>query len=163
MRESLDADSRHASVLLLPHWSGALVTRTETGGETTTHGKRRLSEKHIIKKNRLSTPYWIRLIRFRDPVHGVHVARRISLAGTRFRRNPHEPKILCRAACLFSTRKKSPPPSLYDNVSIPTWRDDRRRQNHHRPSRTALAQVRLGWSGITLSTNESRKEMSTFS
>ena len=31
MRETLDADSRHASVLLLPHWSGALVTRTEIG------------------------------------------------------------------------------------------------------------------------------------
>ena len=70
MRETLDADSRHASVLLLPHWSGALVTRTEIGGETSTHGARHLGEKHIIKKNRLSTPYWVRLIRFRNRFTG---------------------------------------------------------------------------------------------
>ena len=50
MRESLDADSRHASVLLLPHWSGALVTRTETGGETTTHTAHGISARRISLK-----------------------------------------------------------------------------------------------------------------
>ena len=79
---------------------------------------------------------------FSGPVHGVHVARRISLAGTRFRRNPHEPKILCRAACLFSTRKSHHHRHLRQRQHS-HLADDRRRQNHHRPSRAALAQVRL--------------------
>ncbi|MEM7230726.1 MAG: GDSL-type esterase/lipase family protein [Planctomycetota bacterium] len=71
MRESLEPDSRHASVLLLPtSWSGALVSRTEKGGDTSTSKPRALGEKHVIKKNRLSTPYWVRLIRFRNTFTG---------------------------------------------------------------------------------------------
>jgi hypothetical protein len=70
MRESLDADSRHAAVLLLPHWSGALVSRSEKGGDTITTGETHLGDAHIIKKNRLSTPYWVRLIRFRNRFTG---------------------------------------------------------------------------------------------
>ena len=66
MRKTLDVDSLHASALLLPHWSGALVSRKEKGGETTTGSPKQLSEAHVIKKNRLSTPYWVRLIRFRN-------------------------------------------------------------------------------------------------
>ena len=70
MRETLEEGSKQASVLLLPHWSGALVSRSETGGETETTGVTHLGEKHIIKKNRLSTPYWLRLIRFRGRFTG---------------------------------------------------------------------------------------------
>ena len=70
MRETLDAGSKHASVLLLPHWSGALVSRSETGGDTATTGATPLGARHVIKKNRLSTPYWVRLIRFRGRFTG---------------------------------------------------------------------------------------------
>jgi len=70
MRETLEEGSKQASVLLLPHWSGALVSRSLTGGETEVRGMTHLGEKHIIKKNRLSTPYWVRLIRFRGRFTG---------------------------------------------------------------------------------------------
>ena len=66
-------------MLLLPHWSGALVTRTETGGETTTHGARHLGEAHIIKKNRLSTSL-VRLIRFRNHFTGYRL--RMAFSGS---------------------------------------------------------------------------------
>lgn len=121
MRESLDADSRHASVLLLPHWSGALVTRTETGGETTTHGARHLGEAHIIKKNRLSTPYWVRLIRFRNQFTGYMSpdgvqwqqlgSVEIPMSSTFYVGLP---------AC--SQLDKVTTTVTYDNVSIPLWR-----------------------------------------
>ena len=50
MRETLDAGSRHASVLLLPHWRGALVARGETGEKTSFQGHRNLGEDHVVKK-----------------------------------------------------------------------------------------------------------------
>ena len=121
MRESLDADSRHASVLLLPHWSGALVTRTETGGETTTHGKRQLSEKHIIKKNRLSTPYWVRLIRFRDRFTGYMSPDGFHWQELGSVEIPMSRKFYVGLpAC--SQLEKVTTTVTYDNVSIPTWR-----------------------------------------
>ena len=70
MRQSLDADSPHASVLLQPHWSGSLVSRGEKGGGTITGKLQSLGEDHIIKKNRLSTPYWVRLERAQDTFSG---------------------------------------------------------------------------------------------
>mgnify|MGYP003327238782 CR=1 FL=1 len=70
MRKTLDADSPHASVLLLPHWKGALVSRSAKGKTTQVSGMTELGENHVIKKNRLSTPYWVRLIRFRNTFTG---------------------------------------------------------------------------------------------
>lgn len=61
IRKSLTHNSAHASALLLPHWNGALVTRSTDGGETKTLGSTHLGESHIIKKNRLSTPYWLKI------------------------------------------------------------------------------------------------------
>ncbi len=63
MRESLDAGSAHASVLLLPHWKGAVVSRSNTEGETSTTDPIPIGKAHVIKKNRLMTPYWVRLVR----------------------------------------------------------------------------------------------------
>ena len=64
VRESLAANARHASALLLPpYWRGALVTRGEPGGETREHGKLEIGEPYVEKKNRLLTPYWVRLAR----------------------------------------------------------------------------------------------------
>ena len=121
MRETLAADSRHASVLLLPHWSGALVTRSKKGGETTTNKARHLGEKHVIKKNRLSTPYWLRLIRFRNRFTGYMSADgynwkdlgsvEIPMAQTFYVGLP---------AC--SQLNKVTTTVTYDHVSIPTWR-----------------------------------------
>ena len=121
MRESLDADSRHASVLLLPHWNGTLVARTETSGETTTHGSRHLGEKHIIKKNRLSTPYWVRLIHFRGRFTGY-----ISPDGFHWQEigsvelKMKRPFYVGLPAC--SQLNKVTTTVTYDNVSIPLWR-----------------------------------------
>ena len=70
MRESLLPDSRHASVLLHPHWSGGLISRKEKGGETVTGRLEPLGEQYVIKKNRLSAPYWIRLERIGDTFTG---------------------------------------------------------------------------------------------
>ena len=61
IRKSLTHNSAHASALLLPHWNGALVTRSTDGGETKTLGSTHLGESHIIKKNRLSSPYWLKI------------------------------------------------------------------------------------------------------
>ncbi len=61
IRKSLTHNSAHASALLLPHWNGALVTRSTNGGETKTLGSTHLGESHIIKKNRLSSPYWLKI------------------------------------------------------------------------------------------------------
>ncbi len=122
MRESLDPDSRHASVLLLaPYWSGALVARTEKGGETKTIGVRKLGESHVIKKNRLSTPYWVRVIRFRnrftgymspDGYHWTELGSvEIPMSGKFYVGLP---------AC--SQLEKVTTTVTYDKVSIPTWR-----------------------------------------
>ena len=70
MRETLEADSPHASVLLLPHWAAALVSRSEKGGETVTGIIRPLHPSLIIKNNRLSAPYWVRLIRLGNVFNG---------------------------------------------------------------------------------------------
>ena len=121
IRESLDANSRHVSVLLLPHWSGAMVCRKKTGGVTTTQGERSLNEKHIVKKNRLSTPYWVRLIRFRNRFIGYMSpdgfdwqelgSIEIPISRTFYVGLP---------AC--SQLKDVTTTVTYDNVSIPTWR-----------------------------------------
>jgi lysophospholipase L1-like esterase len=121
MRETLDADSRHASVLLLPHWSGALVTRSEKGGETTTGKARHLGEAHVIKDNRLSTPYWVRLIRFRNRFTGYmsadgyhwHELGSVEIPmGHQF--------YVGLPAC--SQLDNVTTTVTYDRVSIPTWR-----------------------------------------
>lgn len=124
MRESLAADSRHASVLLLPHWSGALVSRSEKGGDTTTTGTKHLGRAHIIKKNRLSTPYWVRLIRFRNRFTGYMSANghdwrelgsvEIPMGGTFYVGMP-----ACSQLSNVTTTV------TYDSVSIPAWRMSR--------------------------------------
>lgn len=121
MRENLDADSRHASVLLMPQWSGALVTRSKTGGETTIGKARHLGEKHVIKKNRLSTPYWVRLIRFRNRFTGY-----MSVDGYNWKELGSAEIPMTQAfyvglpAC--SQLDKVTTTVTYDHVSIPTWR-----------------------------------------
>ena len=70
IRKSLAHNSAHASALLLPHWNGALVTRSTNGGETKTLGSTHLGESHIIKKNRLSTPYWLKISKYGTTVIG---------------------------------------------------------------------------------------------
>ena len=70
LRKNLDHDSAHSSLLLLPHWNGALVTRKSKGAETQTIGLTHLGESHIIKKNRLSTPYWVKISRIGETVRG---------------------------------------------------------------------------------------------
>ena len=109
------------------------MTRTETGGETSTHGARHIGEKHIIKKNRLSTPYWVRLIRFRNQFTGYMSADgidwqqlgsvEIPMSGTFYVGLP---------AC--SQLDKVTTTVTYDNVSIPLWRKtDGERQITARP------------------------------
>ena len=121
MRESLAAGSPHASVLLLPHWSGALVSRTEEGGETSTGNPRPLSEAHVIKKNRLSTPYWVRLIRFRNTFTGY-----MSRDGFEWKElgsvelDMDHTFYVGLPAC--SQLEDVTTTVTYDNVSIPTWR-----------------------------------------
>ncbi len=122
MRETLKADSRHATVLLLPiDWSGALVSRVEAGGETQVKGKTALGEAHIEKGNRLMTPYWVRLIRFRNRFTGY-----ISPDGYQWREIgsveiPMSDKFYVGLpAC--SQLKNVSTTVTYDRVSIPTWR-----------------------------------------
>ena len=121
MRETLDAGSRHASVLLLPHWRGALVARGETGEETSFQGDRNLSEDHVIKKNRLSTPYWVRLIRFRNRFTGYMSPdgfhwQELGSIEIPMSRNFYVGLPAC------SQLKKVTTTITYDNVSIPVWR-----------------------------------------
>ena len=70
MRKDLEEGSPHVSVLLQPHWSGALVSRGERGGETMLGRVEPLGEQYVIKKNRLSAPYWVRLKRVKDTFSG---------------------------------------------------------------------------------------------
>ncbi|MBJ07072.1 MAG: hypothetical protein CMO40_08175 [Verrucomicrobiaceae bacterium] len=70
MRQSLDSDSPHVSVLLQPHWSGSMVSRSGKGGRSVTAKLVPLGEEHVIKKNRLSSPYWVRLERVGDLFKG---------------------------------------------------------------------------------------------
>jgi len=70
MRENLLPGSRHVSVLLHPHWSGGLVSRKEEGGQSVTGRLEPLGDQYVIKKNRLSAPYWIRLERIGDTFTG---------------------------------------------------------------------------------------------
>jgi lysophospholipase L1-like esterase len=121
MRKTLDPDSPHASVLLLPHWSGALVSRTEQAGETSTGNPRAISEAHVIKKNRLSTPYWVRLIRFRNTFTGY-----MSRDGFKWKElgsveiDMGSSFYVGLPACSQLTDVTTT--VTYDNVSIPTWR-----------------------------------------
>lgn len=121
MRKTLDADSPHSSVLLLPHWSGALVSRSEKGGETTTGNPRQLGEAHVIKKNRLSTPYWVRLIRFRNTFTGY-----MSRDGFKWKElgsvelDMGHTFYVGLPAC--SQLENVTTTLTYDSVSIPTWR-----------------------------------------
>lgn len=62
MRETLDAAARHASVLLLPRWSAAFVTRSTPGGATSLSGATPLGEPHVAF-GRLMEPCWVRLSR----------------------------------------------------------------------------------------------------
>ncbi len=70
MRENLRPDSQHVSVLLHPHWNGGLVSRMKQGGETITGKLEPIGEQYVIKKNRLSAPYWIRLERVGNTFSG---------------------------------------------------------------------------------------------
>ena len=47
-----------------------MISRKETGGETVTGRLEPLGEQYVIKKNRLSAPYWIRLERIGDTFTG---------------------------------------------------------------------------------------------
>jgi len=121
MRETLDAGSRHASVLLLPHWRGALVARGETGEKTSFQGHRNLGEDHVVKKNRLSTPYWVRLIRFRNRFTGYMSPdgfhwQELGSIEIPMSRNFYVGLPAC------SQLKKVTTTVTYDNVSIPVWR-----------------------------------------
>ena len=121
MRKTLDADSPHASVLLLPHWKGALVSRSAKGKTTQVSGMTELGENHVIKKNRLSTPYWVRLIRFRNTFTGYLSSDgtdwkqigsiEIPMGGTFYVGLP---------AC--SQLNGVTTTVTYDSVSIPSWR-----------------------------------------
>ena len=121
MRETLDAGSRHASVLLLPHWRGALVARGETGEKTSFQGHRNLGEDHVVKKNRLSTPYWVRLIRFRNRFTGYMSPdgfhwQELGSIDIPMSRNFYVGLPAC------SQLKNVTTTVTYDNVSIPVWR-----------------------------------------
>ncbi|MDG2123340.1 MAG: alginate lyase family protein, partial [Verrucomicrobiales bacterium] len=121
MRESLDADSPHASVLLLPHWSGALVTRSEKAGATTSSNPKHLGGDHIIKNNRLSTPYWVRLVRFRNRFTGYMSADGYhwdELGSAEIPMGRHF--FVGLPAC--SQLDGVTTTVTYDRVSIPTWR-----------------------------------------
>ncbi|MEE2808877.1 MAG: GDSL-type esterase/lipase family protein, partial [Verrucomicrobiota bacterium] len=121
MRKTLDADSPHASVLLLPHWKGALVNRVAKGKPTQVSGMTELGENHVIKKNRLSTPYWVRLIRFRNTFTGY-----LSSDGTDWKQigSIEIPMgstfYVGLPAC--SQLKNVTTTVTYDSVSIPSWR-----------------------------------------
>lgn len=127
MRESLEAGSRHASVLLLPHWSGALVTRAETAGETSTSGTTHLGEAHVIKKNRLSTPYWVRLTRSGDTFSGY-----LSSDGRGWKEigsaeiTMGNPVYVGLPAC--SQLDEVTTTVTYDHVRIPTWQMEAHRR-----------------------------------
>ena len=121
MRESLDADSRHASVLLLAHWSGALVTRSEKGGATTTGRAKHLGEAHIIKKNRLSTPYWVRLIRFRNRFTGYMSSDGVDWKELGSVEIPMG-KTFYVGLPACSQLDNVTTTVTYDRVSVPTWR-----------------------------------------
>jgi len=66
MRENLDSGSRHASVLLLPHWSGALVARSMEMADTAIAGQTKIGEPYVVARDRLMAPYWVRLTRCGD-------------------------------------------------------------------------------------------------
>ena len=70
MRANLLPDSPHVSVLLHPHWQGGLISRSKNGGETAAGRREPLGDHYVIKKNRLSAPYWIRLERMGDVFSG---------------------------------------------------------------------------------------------
>ena len=64
MRAGLKADAAHVSVLLLPpEWSGALVSRSQEGGESSAMGVTKIKQPFVINGNRLMDPYWVRLTR----------------------------------------------------------------------------------------------------
>ena len=121
MRETLEADSRHASVLLLPHWKGALLSRREIGGETVLHGSVHIGEEHVVKKNRLSSPYWVRLIRFRNRFTGY-----MSSDGFHWKELGSIEIPMSRTFYLglpaCSQLNKVTTTVTYDNVSTPIWR-----------------------------------------
>ncbi len=120
MRESLEPGSRHASVLLLPQWSGGLVARSETDGETAIDGARELGEPFVIR-TRLMKPHWVRLIRFRNEFTGY-----ISSDGDRWRRlgtkkiNMSGTFYVGLAGC--SKLDAVTTTVTFDRVSIPTFR-----------------------------------------
>ena len=71
MRDSLEPESAHASVMLLPtDWRAALVSRKEMAGETSESGRTQLGEPFIEKGDRLMKPYWLRLSRAGDTFTG---------------------------------------------------------------------------------------------
>ena len=63
MRESLNADARHASVLLLPHWNGSVVSRTQPGGATSQTNASPLPEGWVKYDHRILKPWWMRIRR----------------------------------------------------------------------------------------------------
>lgn len=121
MRKSLDANSLHASVLLLPEGRGALVSRSEKGGETIFSKGRTLGKAHLAENNQLSTPYWVRLIRFRNRFTGY-----LSNDGYHWREigavelEMGQTFFVGLPAC--SGHAKVATSVGFDRVMIPTWR-----------------------------------------
>ena len=121
MRESLLPGSRHVSVLLHPHWDGGLIWRSESGGETKTGELLPLGEQYVIKKNRLSAPYWMRVQRVGDMFYGFMSPDGITWqdlgrAEVRMKRVIHLGLPACSQLSGVTTTV------TYDRVSIPEWR-----------------------------------------
>ncbi len=121
MREGLESGSRQVSVLLLPHWRGALVSRSEPGGDTTIAGATEIGEPYVINKNRLMRPYWVRVTRDGGLFTGFISAdgrqwRRLAAARVSMGETIHVGLTACSQLDNVTTTV------TYDNVSVPGWR-----------------------------------------
>ena len=121
MRESLDADAPHVAVLLQPHWNGSIVSRKEKGGNTGTGRLEPLGEEHVIKKNRLSSPYWVRLERVGDMFSGFMSADGVAwqkLGSVEVRMG----RVLQVGLPACSQLHGVTTTVTYDRIRVPSWR-----------------------------------------
>lgn len=120
MRQSLEADSPHVAVLLQPHWNGSVVSRAEKGGRSVTGKLEPIGERHVIKKNRLSSPYWVRLERVGDVFSGFMSADGVEwekLGSVEVRMG----KVLQIGLPACSQLHDVTTTVTYDRVSVPSW------------------------------------------